>query len=314
MGGSNGSSCPLPTADLPRLPDFQYAPIYRPYAPEEPKGPPVQLYVKGKGEANDVDASDLQQRGFNTCFFMASLAAILRAHPDPNAFMRDIIKDNGNGTYTVTFYDFTHGDRRLVEVTVNTEFSGKETESDERGERWPAIIEKAYVKAYGDCGDIKGGSPGDAMARLTGIESSNYALALTIPPLPLPPGVEQPKLEKPSLQAFDTALKNGNAVTFLTFDKGDEGTKQEAYQKAVYAQQIHAHHTYSLTGVDTEKGTVTVRNPWDQKQDIVIPYSEAQKLFITASVNSVQYAGPKDPSNPGQMLYPAGMPSYPQRH
>jgi hypothetical protein len=68
-----------------------------------------------------------------------------------------------------------------------------------------------------------------------------------------------------------------------------------------------------VTGVDTARGTVTVRNPWDQKQDIVIPYSEAQKLFTLAQMNPVQYAGPKDPNDPGQMLYPK-MPSYPQRH
>jgi hypothetical protein len=285
-------------------PDEKLAALPLPHWVAEPTtGRRVRLFAKGDKDATAVHASDLQQGRLSTCFAIGGLAAIIRNHPDPDAFLRDMITDNKDGTYTVTFFDLHQdGSTTTRAVTVNTDFHVDPTLSDDTNESWPTIVEKAYVKAYGTDGKIKEGNPGTAMEHFTGLSSVIIPMAEK-PKIDPPPGVTGPLFPTLSLEGLATAKANGYAVTFLTFDKGTAGAGQRAYQEGVYQQQIQPHHTYVVTDVNTAKGTVTVRNPWDQEQDIVIPYDQAEKLFIQAQVNPVKYAGP-----------PAGVPPYPQRH
>jgi hypothetical protein len=270
---------------------------------EPTTGKRVNLYAKGDKDATAVHASDLQQRGLATCFAIGGLAAIIRSHPNPDAFLRDMITDNKDGTYTVTFFDLhADGSRTTRAVTVNTDFYARPTTSDDANEWWPAIVEKAYVKAYGTDGKIKEGNPGTAMEHFTGLSSVIIPMAEK-PNIPTLPGVPAPQLPTLSLEGLAVAKANGYATTFLTFDRNSTGFNQPAYQEDVYQQMIQPHHTYVVTDVNVQAGTVTVRNPWDQKEDIVIPYKEVEKLFTQAQINPVKHVNPPD-----------GVPPYPQRH
>jgi hypothetical protein len=182
-------------------PDQKLAALPLPHWIAEPTtGRRVQLYAKGKDDPTSVHQSDLLQRGLSTCFLIGGLSAVIQSHPDPEGLMRDMIKDNGDGTYTVTFFD---------------------------------------------------------------------------------------------LNADGTTSEE-------TFDKGDAGASQPAYQQNLYNQQLHPHHTYVVTNVDVAARTVTVHNPWDEKVDIVIPYDQVEKVFTQAQVNPVKYAG----NNPDIPPYP----------
>lgn len=59
-------------------------------------------FVIGDGDRYAVDISDIQQGDYGDCYFMSSMGAIAREHP---GFIEKMIHDNGDGTYTVTFYD-----------------------------------------------------------------------------------------------------------------------------------------------------------------------------------------------------------------
>jgi hypothetical protein len=84
-----------------------------------------RAYIKGEGDENDVDGNDVQQGQLNDCFLMAGISAVVRSHPYPDAFMRNLITDHGDGTYTVTFFD---GDeptgKRAVRVKATARLQG----------------------------------------------------------------------------------------------------------------------------------------------------------------------------------------------
>lgn len=291
-----------PTKVISRTPPTErLAALPLPHWIAEPTtGKKVKLYVKGERDRHDVDTSDLMQKGLPTCFFVAGLSAIIQSHPDPDAFLRDMITDNGDGTYTVTFFDLNpDGSTSKRPVTVNTDFHANPTRSDDANERWPAVMEKAYVKAYGTDGKITEGNPGTAMEHLTGL--SGLWIPMAERPQ-LPPNVPHPTLLKLSLEGLAAYKAKGYATTLLTFDTGTAGASQPAYQQNLYNQKVQPHHTYFVTNVDVSARTVTVHNPWDQEDDIVIPYDQMEKVFTQAQVNPVKYESPAP-----------GVPAYPQR-
>jgi hypothetical protein len=59
------------------------------------------LFVQGEGDSNPVSPTDVRQVGLGDCFLMASVGSV--ASRDPKV-IQDMIHDNGNGTYTVTFH------------------------------------------------------------------------------------------------------------------------------------------------------------------------------------------------------------------
>ena len=83
------------------------------------------LFLKGEDD-NAIHPSDIDQQGLGDCYLLASLAEIAQQNPE---LIRDIIRPNDNGTFTVTFYD----DGEPVEIVVgphipatdgSTEFAG----------------------------------------------------------------------------------------------------------------------------------------------------------------------------------------------
>jgi hypothetical protein len=272
--------------------------------------PDLKLYVKGAGDRHAVDPSDVQQGQLPDCFLMAGLSAVVMRHPDPDAFMRKVITDHGDGTYTVTFLDRDEPTGRRS-VRVNTDFhqspdpgypghahSGKG--SGEENERWAAIVERGYIKAYGHAGTIKeGGSPGTVMERLTGLPGTAFTVAPSALDHPdvaaanARAGYAAPKLTLDTLAGLH---RSGHAITFGTFDKATASTNPAYFQPGglpnnqayPYAQALRGDHAYVVTNVDVTHKTVTVHNPWDQKEDIVIPYDDLQKVFLTAHANPVK--------------------------
>src|SRR5690606_36561200 len=61
-----------------------------------------KAFLSGGGDSNDIDPNDVSQGQLGDCYFIASLAAIARQNPD---LIREMIRDNGDGTYTITFHE-----------------------------------------------------------------------------------------------------------------------------------------------------------------------------------------------------------------
>ncbi|MET0910817.1 MAG: C2 family cysteine protease, partial [Ilumatobacteraceae bacterium] len=111
------------------------------YGPFGPEG-------TGTPALTDIDQGDL-----GDCWFLASLGAISQS--DPGWITRHI-RDNGDGTHTVTLYDRTgDGEYEPVEITVDGDFpvdaDGDPVYSQPAAgnETWAMLYEKAFAQWKG---------------------------------------------------------------------------------------------------------------------------------------------------------------------
>ncbi len=122
------------------------------------------------GTTGAISGSQVDQGNLGNCWFMSSLAAL--ADKDPSAIER-MVRDNRNGTYTVTL--FVEGEWQSIQVD-NTmligengkpRFSGNGAYNDEA--LWPLLVEKAAIKAYGgDYVALNAGTGAMSMELFTG--------------------------------------------------------------------------------------------------------------------------------------------------
>ncbi len=175
------------------VPDPATAPIYDPsrddklfwglFTDKYYYNPSYQLFA-GSISLDGISPSDIKQGYLGDCYFLAALASVAQQHPE---VIWNAIKDNGDGTYTVTFYQ----DGKPVPVTVDAEFPVTEDAKGNptgtpayartgstRDELWPLIMEKAYAQLDGGSyRKIEGGWPGEAVELLTGASPQRLDLA-----------------------------------------------------------------------------------------------------------------------------------------
>ncbi|HET8644335.1 MAG TPA: C2 family cysteine protease [Vicinamibacteria bacterium] len=250
------------------------------------------LTIRGAQEGTAVHPSDVVQGQHVNCFLMASMSAVVQQHPDPDGWLRDKVKVNADGTYTVTFHDRQKDGSYLPrEVTVTGEFS-KPATSDEKGEKWPAVIEKAYAQAYGSPTDTPygfgsgGGLATEAMERLTGKPSSYTPLASM------------------SLGTLAQHQFAGNAITVATHPTVSgppapgpvAGDPLPGYSGNDYTGRpdlghpdLSPWHVYYVSAVDPGTGMIKVHNVWDGgRKDIDMPFEDFQRSFAGVHVNPVK--------------------------
>jgi hypothetical protein len=243
---------------------------------ESPENPTA--FLEGAGDGSAIHPNDVAQGAIGDCYLMAGLMAA--AHQNP-ALLQNLIRDNGDGTYTVTLYEqrmwagiFPTGEYEAVEVTVTADFPvGEVTRDgvtyqvtphanygDEAGgqtEVWAALIEKAYAERHGGYGEIVGGWPSDAMTALTGMPSTTHGASSL------------------SLEALGEMMDNGYMMSISTRQDGFLGWGFGGASEFYVEQGFVGSHAYTITAVDVEAGTVTLQNPWGWNgEGIVVPYEE----------------------------------------
>jgi len=240
---------------------------------DTPPATTQQLFVKGAGDVDAVSFNDIDQQQVGDCFLLGSLAAVARQDPQR---IRNMVVDNGNGTYTVTFKEQrsvgvglgTHLEWFDVPITVTADFpgglaGGKHAAPGDTGwgtvEIWPLVIEKAYGQ-YFTCVDpygaiTKGGSPQTALEMLTGRPVKTDG-SLSV-------GLGGP-------ESFDTLLADfqaGKAITVGTDAK--EGT-------------LVKDHCYAVSNVYRDangKQWVELYNPWAHDH-ATLSFDEVRKREI----------------------------------
>lgn len=227
------------------------------------------LFIRGDDD-HPIDPSDIDQQGLGDCYLLASLAEIAQQNPE---LIRDIIRPNENGTFTVTFYD----DGDPVEIVVgphipatdgSTEFAGPGDIPDgaTNPELWVMLIEKAYAQYHGSYGEIERGFTNEALEHLTGAES------------------DRSDADDVSIEALHDSLDDGSAITVETLSS-DDGEKKQLYEDS----ELYASHAYYVTDVDPEAGTVTIRNPWGTSEgDTVLTFEEFQDNLNAVVVNDLE--------------------------
>jgi hypothetical protein len=216
-------------------------------------------FVAGAGDRygsetrdRQVHINDVRQGALADCYFVAILGAIARQRP---GVIHDMIRDNGDGTYTVTFHrrgpGGVFGVRRDHAVTVNNQFwtrsdgtqlYAKAGDAGPSGpELWVMLIEKAWAQLRGGYENIRGASVSwaDAIGTVTG-RAHTTILTADLQPAALFNRVKS------------HFVNRGLPVIFPT----------PGNRKKIQANNVIANHAYVLNEVNEPAQTVDLYNPW----------------------------------------------------
>lgn len=137
-----------------------------------------RIFAPGSGRygfGSYVKPADVHQQKFGDCYFMAGLAGVSHTHPD---IIKNAVRRNSDGTYTVTIHDRVDGKLTPIEIRINSEmpvfgepdasgnYSPLSDPAEARadvgdGELWPQLYQKAYAKHLGGGGHLPPGSDRD---------------------------------------------------------------------------------------------------------------------------------------------------------
>lgn len=231
-------------------------------------------FIKEEDDQDEIAMDDVSQGRLGDCYFVASLAAI--AHSNPQAIRR-MIKDNGDGTYKVTFHEGG-------EVVVDDQFpmQGGQVayagpgDQDARGDKelWVMLIEKAWAKLKGGYEQIRGSKvrmkSEDAMEALTGNKTTTVYTS----------SKDEATLLEILARAADKRLPMTAGV--YTQDRFDQETLRK-----MRAQGVHANHAYAVVAVNRTKGTIELYNPWGKEtKRPILEMGEFKKYYRSIHINA----------------------------
>ncbi|MBX3167683.1 MAG: hypothetical protein KF760_09735 [Candidatus Eremiobacteraeota bacterium] len=187
----------------------------------------------------EPDPNKVKQGSFGTCYFISALVAKAQADPDG---VKKMIKDNGNGTFTVSFPG-------AKSVTVNAPTDTELLIHADTGDNgmWVTIIEKAFGKMKNDDAFF---SKTESMDKVEG-----DTLAAGINPLTRK-GVDTDELiftlESTTRSKIQKALANHKMITAAI------------NKDLIFTSDAQDGHAYTIIAFDPKTDRVTIRNPWGQ--------------------------------------------------
>lgn len=136
-----------------------------------------------RGGSGVISGSQVDQGNLSNCWFMASLAAL--ADKNPQAIER-MVRENGDGTYTVTLFvegqwqSIPVDDTMLFGDNGRPRFAGNGDHNDQA--LWPLLVEKAAISAYGgDYVALAAGTGAMSMKLFTGNPASTDIITPNAP-------------------------------------------------------------------------------------------------------------------------------------
>ncbi|MBI5545498.1 MAG: hypothetical protein HY901_16555 [Deltaproteobacteria bacterium] len=204
-----------------------------------------------------VKPDDVEQGQIGDCYFPAAMAALAQCRPEA---IENMIKDNGDGSYTVTFKkrDWSSGKYKDVAVTVDGDLyarawggplygSSGGDKTEKSMELWFPLVEKAYAQWKGSYDAIgNGGRSTDVWEACLGARGLSEMCAYS----------NEDSMWNEIKSAVDGKRPAG-AGTF-----GED-------ESARYTNTgVYADHAYSILGYLEKEGSrfVTLRNPWGESE------------------------------------------------
>ncbi len=202
-----------------------------------------QLFVGG------ASPTDPSQGGIGDCYLVSSASALALNCPE---VLQKLIKDNGNGTYTVTFkrYDAKSKSYKDDPVTVSNSFPMKGSDTlyaaaprtNGTRELWFPVLEKAYAAWKGGYDAIRSGYPYEIFEACLGAPGKHF----------------DPRVEDSS-KIFASVQKALQAKKPVVVWTGVESAERSYTNTGLVAD-----HAYTVLGVSVKDGqrVVELRNPW----------------------------------------------------
>jgi calpain family cysteine protease len=238
------------------------------------------------GPSGKPEKEEVKQGGLGDCYLLAAVIAVANANPQ---LIKNMIKDNGDGTYDVTLHEngmFASSDagkRKTQVVTVTADFPTNDKgqplyaqpfqHSDAKHKpvggpvMWAMLIEKAYAQLEGGYDELNGsifhGEKG--LKALTGAKIETYSVTDFSADV--------------LLKNFDYNLKNSNAIT-----AGINKSINPFDWKLIDQLHIVTGHVYAVVGVDLTKRTVDLHNPHGENHQKDLSVENFQRLFSDYSV------------------------------
>ncbi|MCY2983716.1 MAG: C2 family cysteine protease [Planctomycetota bacterium] len=203
--------------------------------------------------------SDAKQGQLGDCYFIAAISAIADKNPDA---VRNLFIDNGDGTYSVRYYDAA---MKADYVTVNRRlpaYSNGQLAYSGYGQSitstattlWIALAEKAYAQ-WNETGNegrdgtnrysaIEGGWMSYVNAQVLGYNSTNYAFATS------------------QKQTLVSAITSGKSITLGTITGAKDG--------------FYGGHAYIVTGYNATTDTFSAYNPWGNSHPGPLTWAQLQ--------------------------------------
>ncbi|HVT27789.1 MAG TPA: C2 family cysteine protease, partial [Lacipirellulaceae bacterium] len=214
--------------------------------------------------------SDIHQGTIGDCYFLSSLAET--ALKDPSAITNMFIV-NGDGTYTVRFYENSTPQYVTVDSYLPTSSSGQFLYANYGGsygsasnELWVALAEKAYAQ-INELGWLRSGLSGNgqnsysalsggyiyaALGQITGHNTAAFAMTS---------GAS-------SFTTFVNAYNQGKSIGFASFT-------------TPASSQVVGSHAYSVVGYNAANQTITLFNPWGVQYGLVtMTWGQIQQNFM----------------------------------
>ena len=222
------------------------------------------------------------QGGLGDCWLNAAAAAIALKHPE---ILQQMIRDNGNGTYTVTLHEYndTTGAYAPVEITVDDRvrqqgasplFGRGPLGEDGKTIVWWPILEKAFAEFYAGYANIDGNWMMFSLETLLGREVNRQIFKV---------GQDD--------EAWDflkKLTKGDNVMTAATV----VDTNDKALMAKMKEYGYVSNHAYTLERIENKNGKklVWLRNPWgyfegnrrpDKVEDgsFAVPLADFVKFF-----------------------------------
>lgn len=233
-------------------------------------------FIKGAGDAGEVDAHDVAQGSLGDCYFVAAMAAVARANPDA---IKKLIKDNGDGTFDVTLYVRKNSWSTPTPVVKKVDarlpsngggsllyVSSTDKEGDNR-ELWPSLLEKTLAQHKGSYNAIEGGQIAN------GFNFAGATEMLT--------GKAEGYKSTDKMSEDDILLEIGAALEAkkpVTVDSRDMSS-DEAMSKEANALNVYGNHAYAPEKVDINARTISLQNPWGSHHVPNLPIATFKKYY-----------------------------------
>lgn len=203
----------------------------------------LPLYNRGVGDASAIDRNDIDQGATGDCYYLSSVAALAKTHPELLEGKDALIKKQGEN-YEVTLHlrkDRTTKKRTPTTITVSPKvWVDKDGKPKYQGlgddELWVIVLEKAYAQALGGYDNIEGGTLKEGLEVLTGGETIGLD----------PSSMSDEELLKKLEEAIDCKYPT-------TLSSSGFGEQEEEISFEGKPQKLFQGHAYTLDKVEGER-------------------------------------------------------------